>query len=101
MKTNLRAGVYWPLVEALRRFTTFGQREPYNGKILRAMTGLGAPSYYSKAVEAGYMEPASSIVPRCNSWYRLTPKGALVISYWMGQGYQGECYPPREVPFVI
>ena len=101
---KLKMGVYNLLTEATRRlkFNENDLRKP----MTEAWTGLGTKSEYNPCLESGFMTFVSTPRPRVMTWWTLTDKGARVVSYWLGMGYDhhkiegGEC-PPIEVPDVL
>jgi len=60
--------------EARRRYESFALRD--NKPLDKAWLGLGAPSVYKPAVEAGLMAPLhGKATPRVLNWYLLTEAG--------------------------
>lgn len=58
------------LIEVYRRLFYF-----HNGNINTNLLLLSLPSFAKDAVNEGFVEPVSDLVPRCPNWYRLTEKG--------------------------
>jgi hypothetical protein len=105
---RLRKSVYLCLIEALRRRTRFFRSFPEGSEITQQWTGLGTPSSYRCAVTDGYMahHTTASTAKGVTTWWKLTPKGALVVAYWIGCGYdykriESDDLPPREIPTCI
>jgi hypothetical protein len=91
------------LCEALRRYTRFHAGKP----LTSAWTGLGTATEYAPAVRAWLMVPYASI-PRANTWFLLTEKGAAIVKSWLEAGFtyadiEAESgpiptpQPPREI----
>ena len=108
--TVLRKQEYYCLVEALRRRSRFHMAGPgdTHTAITNQWTGLGSATTYKQAVQAGYMEsiPKHEKNPGYHCWWRLTPKGALVVAYWIGLGFsheriEREELPPMQIPFEV
>ena len=77
------------LVEALRRHTRFNMHD-LNKPLTEAWTGLGSMTDYKPALDAGLMVYANSPHPGFSTWWKLTIKGALIVAYWLGQGFNFE-----------
>jgi len=96
--TSLSRAEHGVLVEALRR------RERFNDlhqSITTQWTGLGVEGEYKAAMSAGFMQRTSTPNPRNLEWWMLTPRGAQIIAYWIGQGYTFERIEAGDVPTVI
>jgi len=78
------------LVEALRRRTRFLSNPTGGDGITQQWTGLGYVKDYKAAVASGLMEPESTPHRGCMGWWRLTERGARIIAYWFGQGFNFE-----------
>ena len=110
MKNNgsirLRKDEYGCLVEALRRHSRFFTNPSGGPAITSHWTGLGSATTYKQAVEAGYMTLATASNPGHDTWWRLTEKGAKVICFWLGAGYdykkvEFDTLPPATIPEMI
>lgn len=96
----LNAREHGALTEALRRRTRFFEKDR---GIRDQWTGLGGVSEYKFAVNAGLMTRVHQPNPGHSEWWRLTERGARIISYWMGRGLDHEKIeagnlPPAEIP---
>lgn len=92
---NLTSRQHVLLYEALRRFLNFHPDED----LLHAWTGLGVPSTYKPAVDAGLMEVVHPPTePRIIAWWRLTPRGAAVVAEWVSAGCKSETYGSDPYP---
>ena len=70
----ISASVVGVMEEARRRFESFAVRE--NKPLDKAWLGLGMPSEYRAAVDAGYMGSLDGKTrPRTLTWYLLTEAG--------------------------
>ncbi len=70
------------LREAMRRYKLRNPGNHTGGQTLTtAWTGLGSATEYAAVVNAGYMEPATSLNPGSLVWWRLTEKGVLAIIF--------------------
>jgi hypothetical protein len=99
VKIYLRRHEYNVLVEALRRRMRFAAESPASYKsLLTQWVGLGTASAYKQAMRDGFMEIATSVNPGYATWFRLTAKGALVVAYWIGQGWTYERIEKGELP---
>lgn len=101
-KAYLSKSEHSALVEALRRRLTFNNRDQ---SITEQWTGLGCASEYRAAAIMGFMAIDGQYAPRAMRWWRLTPKGARIIAYWMGQGFTVDesnwSIPGVEIPTAI
>lgn len=78
MAKRLPARIEALFVEAERRFRMFGN--DYQNDITRAWIGLGMPSHYKPAVQAGLMRALNGRETRgCLSWYLLTDAGVALF----------------------
>ena len=86
MKIKLNKSQYYILMEALRRYIKFNDK---NQSITECWTGLGHESYARKVIDAGLMNWSGNHPPsyRCSGWLCLTEKGAKIVSKWIDQGY--------------
>jgi hypothetical protein len=70
----MRVAVERLMEEARRRYESFAMRD--GKKLDSAWLGLGPPSQYRPAVEAGLMRPLhDKATPRVLNWWLLTPEG--------------------------
>ena len=103
---KLRKSEHMALMEALRRRTRF-IGDPTGGRhITAAWTGLGSATYYKQAQEGGYMEIATAASSGFSTWWRLTWKGAVIVAFWIGQGFdyktiEANKIPPAEIPETV
>ena len=100
---QLRNSEYGVLVEALRRRSRFFGNPSGGPSIIEQWTGLGSANTYRQAVEAGYMICAADLNLGYDTWWKLTEKGARIISFWIGQGWnhtriEAGDWPLRQIP---
>ena len=98
------------LIEALRRRLRFREEYARLGRTLTTQwTGLGSATAYKASVESGFMKLADDHQPNPGhiQWWQLTDKGALIVAYWIGAGFdsythleEGD-YPPQRVPLEV
>lgn len=69
------------LEEAKRRYLLHHADEP----LTSAWTGLGSATEYAPVARTGYMEIATSPNPGYMTWWRLTEKGAAIVSQWLSE----------------
>ena len=87
------------LVEALRRHTRFNLKVDGLGMPLtEAWTGLGSATTYQPAVDAGLMVCATELNPGHTTWWKLTVKGALIVAFWHGKGFDFKRIEAGELP---
>lgn len=94
MKYKLKTKSYKVLLEALRRYTRFCSDESLSS----AWTGLGRLSTYKHVYlcEHGLMRPVTPFDlgslndRRSDHWWKLTPAGEEIISFWLKRGYTHE-----------
>jgi len=97
----LRTKEHSVLAEALRRRCRFNGNDKQS--ILKQWTGLGCATEYKQAVQGGYMEHAQKPNPGAMCWWKLTPKGAAIVAYWIGLGHnhvsvENSGLPPAVIP---
>ncbi len=96
---------YHCLIEALRRFESFGKDQGGKQKkwtiknlVQHNWTGLGYPSSYKKAVQTGYFTGMQT--PKILNWHNLTEKGAKIVLKWHNEGYHyDENKGIKNIPF--
>ena len=88
------------LVEALRRHTRFNMHD-LNKPLTEAWTGLGSMTEYRPALDAGLMTCATQLHPGFSVWWKLTTRGALIVAYWLGQGFDFKKVESDNEPNLI
>ena len=86
----------WLLGEAWRRLKV-GQKKSVDSPFL----GLGYPSQYKAAVQAGLMKPYSTEQPRCMSWYSLTETGQAIVKHMLRKYGYKSCHDTPHAPFKV
>jgi hypothetical protein len=74
--------------EARRRYESFAVRDKKT--LEEAWLGLGMPSYYREATDAGYMVALGEETPRVLNWYLLTEKGVALYRELYPNSEKGE-----------
>lgn len=75
---------------------------PYETKSLDdPFLGLGTPSEYRPAVEAGLMRPSYREVPRANNWYCLTKLGQEIVKQAIRKHGLPKSFTPSIMPYKI
>ena len=72
---NMKPYLLELLIEASRRFLIRKEN-----KIDTYFAGLGYPRTYALGVEQGYFICTSEPTPRILGWYKLTPKGQVLVN---------------------
>jgi hypothetical protein len=99
MKIKLNKGLYYMLMEALRRYKKFNYG---NESMTTAWTGLAYPSHAKSTVESGYMRFLNHRqISRCRDWLILTEKGAKIVSKWMEDGYTKLKFIPDDWEYPV
>ena len=92
---KIKAQANFCLGEAWRRLTITGNTKSLTDPFL----GLGTPTEYKQAIEAGFMRPSFPEVkkiPRACNWYQLTSVGQAIIKQMVRKyGYKKPTDTPR------
>lgn len=93
--------VYRLLLEALRRWL-FHPGEPHLGseRLDGAWLGLGLYSTYKPAIKSGLMTYVHEPNDKYIQWWRLTPKGAVIVQKWLDEGVTVESFEVKNPPPV-